>query len=153
MRNLLLVAMLVIGVGAMAQKPNQEKRQRGYMNHMDPEQMATLQTKRMTLALDLTNAQQKQIQSLNLENATKRAEKIKEMKAKKETGELKRPTSEERYNMQLAILDHQIDQKKRMKNILDKEQYAKWEKMKTNREGHQKEKMTQSQRKSRYGRK
>lgn len=135
MRNLVLVVMLMIGLCAVAQKPNQEKRHRSYMNNMSPEQMATLQTKRMTLALDLTDAQQRQIQNLNLENATKRAEKMKEMQAKKENKELKRPSSEERYNMQLAMLDHQIAQKRKMTKILDKEQYAKWENMKMNREG------------------
>src|SRR5690606_21528812 len=143
----------MIDLGAMAQKPNQEKGQRSYMNNMSPEQMATLQTKRMTLALDLTDAQQKQIQSLNLENATKRAEKMKAMKAKKETGELKKSTSEDRYNMQLAMLDHQIAQKNKMRKILDKEQYVKWDKMKTNREGYHKGKTRQSQRNSSHGRK
>lgn len=143
--------MLIIGLGAMAQKPNQEKGHRSYKNNMSPEQMATLQTKRMTLALDLTDAQQKQIQSLNLENATKRADKMKEMKAKKESGELKKPTSEDRFAMQSALLDHQIAQKERIKKILDKDQYAKWEKMKTNRKGHHKGKAMQSHKKRGYG--
>jgi len=151
MRKLVLAVILMIGLGAMAQKPNQEKGQRSYMNNMSPEQMATLQTKRMTLALDLTDAQQKQIQNLNLENATQRAGKMKEMKAKKENGELKKSTSEERYNMQLAMLDHQIAQKNKMKKILDKEQYVKWEKMKSNREGYHKGKTRQSDSKSKRG--
>lgn len=151
MRNLVLAVVLMIGLGAMAQKPNQEKGQRSYMNNMSPEQMATLQTKRMTLALDLTDAQQKQVQSLNLENATKRAEKMKAMKAKKETGELKKTTSEDRYNMQLAMLDHQIAQKNKMKKILDKEQFVKWDKMKKNREGYHKGKTRQSHSKSKRG--
>src|SRR5690554_5756690 len=151
MKNLVLVIALMMGLSAMAQKTGQEKRHKGDMKSMNPEQMATLQTKRMTLALDLTDAQQKQIQSLNLENATKRAEKMKAMKAKKESGELKEITSEDRYAMKSAMLDHQIAQKERIKKILDKDQYAKWEKMKKNRKGHHKGKAMQSHKKRGYG--
>ena len=150
MRKLVLAVILMIGMGTMAQKPHYGKRDRGHMDNMDPEQTATLQTKRMTLALDLTDAQQKQVQSINLENAAKRTEKMKEIKAKKESGELKGPTQQERYNMQLAMLDHQIAQKNRMKKILDKEQYAKWEKMKTNREGSHRGKTMKSHNKRGY---
>lgn len=151
MRKLVLAVMLMVGLGAMAQKPYPQKGHRGDMNKLSPEQTATLQTKRMTLALDLTDAQQKQIQSLNLENATKRAEKMKEIKAKKESGELKKLTSEDRFAMQSAMLDHQIAQKNNMKKILDKDQYAKWEKMKKNRKGHHKGKAVQSHKKRGYG--
>lgn len=144
MKNLVLVIALMMGLSAMAQKPGQEKRHKGDMKSMNPEQMATLQTKRMTLALDLTDAQQKQIQSLNLENATKRAEKMKAMKAKKESGELKEITSEDRYAMKSAMLDHQIAQKEKIRNILSAEQYAKWEKIKKGQDGPRKGKATKS---------
>ncbi|MCM4150947.1 hypothetical protein DHD05_05020 [Arenibacter sp. N53] len=138
MRKLIVLAVLMAGITAMAQKPERERGQRGDMRDMTPEQMATLQTKQMTLALDLTEAQQKQIQSLNLDNAKKRAEKMNEMKAKRESGEAKKLSSEERYAMKTAMLDRQIAQKEKMKKILNNEQYEKWEKMKMNREGHRK---------------
>src|SRR5690606_7721806 len=144
MRNLVLAIALMMGLSTMAQRSQPEKSHKGYIMNMSTEQMVTLQTKRMTLALDLTDAQQKKIQSMNLENAANRAEKMKEMKAKKESGDLKRPTSDDRYAMQLAMLDHQIAQKEKMRNILDKEQYGKWEKMKRSREGHQKGKAMRS---------
>ena|SRR5690554_1090445 len=144
MKNLVLVIALMMGLSAMAQKTGQEKRHKGDMKSMNSEQMATLQTKRMTLALDLTDAQQKQIQSLNLENATKRAEKMKAMKAKKESGELKEITSEDHYAMKSAMLDHQIAQKEKIRNILSAEQYAKWEKIKKGQDGPRKGKATKS---------
>ena len=128
MRKLIVLAVLMAGITAMAQKPERERGQRGDMRDMTPEQMATLQTKQMTLALDLTEAQQKQIQSLNLDNAKKRAE----------SGEAKKLSSEERYAMKTAMLDRQIAQKEKMKKILNNEQYEKWEKIKMNREGHRK---------------
>ncbi|MEQ8418375.1 MAG: hypothetical protein RIB64_00110 [Arenibacter algicola] len=138
MKKIVVLIVLMAGITAMAQKPERERGHRGDMKDMSPEQIATLQTKQMTLALDLSDAQQKEIQSINLENAVKRSEKMDEMKARKESGEAKKLTSEERYAMKTAMLDHQIAQKEKMKKILNKEQYEKWEKMKKNREGHRK---------------
>jgi hypothetical protein len=138
MKKLIVFAVLMAGVTAMAQTPERSKGDRNPMKDMTPEQMATLQTKHMALALDLTDAQQKEMQSLNLENALKRSEKIKEMRARKENGEIKKPTSEERYAMKIAMLDHQIAQKEKLRNILNKEQYEKWERMKKSREDHRK---------------
>ncbi|MCK0148001.1 hypothetical protein MWU78_20310 [Arenibacter sp. F26102] len=134
MKKLIVLVVLMAGITTMAQKPERERGSRGDMKDMTPEQIATLQTKRMTLALDLTDAQQKQIQSINLDNAKNRAEKMQEMKAKRESGEAKKLTSEERYAMKTAMLDRQIAQKEKMKKILNNEQYEKWEKMKG--EGH-----------------
>ena len=128
MKKILMIAVFMVGLTAMAQK-EQERGNRG-MKDLTAEQMATLQTKKMTLALDLTDAQQSKIQALNLENATMRKAKMEERKAQKEDGETKKPTSEERYALQNARLDQQIAQKAEMKNILSNEQYAKWEKMK-----------------------
>ena len=138
MKKLIVLAVLMTGVTAMAQTPERSSGDRSHIKDMTPEQMATLQTKQMTLALDLTEAQQKEMQDLNLENAVKRSEKKNEMREKKESGELKKPTSEERYNMKIAMLDHQIAQKEKLRNILNKEQYVKWEKMKKTREDYRK---------------
>lgn len=127
MKNAILVIMLLVGATSIAQqdgKPYGDGRQ-----ELTPEQMATLQTKKMTLALDLTTAQQSQMQALNLENAKMRQAKMAELKAKKENGEMKERTSEERFAMQNERLDHQIAQKNKMKSILSQEQFEKWEKM------------------------
>ncbi len=99
---------------------------RGSHDRKDPltqEQMATLQTKKMTLALDLTSAQQKQVQALNLENANMRKEKMETVK-----GERKDFSSEERFAHQNERLDHMIAQKDKMKKILNEDQFSKWEK-------------------------
>ncbi len=104
---------------------------------MTPEQMATLQTKKMTLALDLSKEQQSQIEKLNLENAKLRQSKMEAFKAKKESGELKRPTSEERFNMANARLDQQIAQQEQMKKILNADQYEKWNSLKQKERHHQ----------------
>ena len=135
MKKVILATLLLVGVTAMAQDG---KRHRNGMGDLSAEQMATLQTKRMTLALDLTEAQQEQIQALNLENAKLKKAKIEARKAQKESEEKARPTSEERYAMQNERLEYQIAQKAKMKEILSQEQYEKLEKMHQNRGKHRK---------------
>jgi len=136
MKKAILAMVLLIGVFAMAQREG--KSNRGEMKDLTPEQMATLQTKKMTLALDLSEAQQKQIQALNFENAKTRKAKMEERKVKKEADEAKKPTAEERYAMQNARLDARIAQKAKLKEILSQEQYDKWEKMAYRRGKHRK---------------
>jgi hypothetical protein len=92
----------------------------------------------MTLALDLSESQQREVQKINLVNATERKAKMAEWKAKKESGEVKRPTPEEQYAMKIALLDHQIAQKEKMKQLLSKEQYEKWEAMHSKKAMHHK---------------
>ncbi|MEO9892754.1 hypothetical protein [Aurantibacter sp.] len=128
MKKAIIVMMLLVGVTTIAQE-RKERPNRGDMKDLTAEQIATLQTKKMTLALDLTSKQQTQIQAINLEQATTRKAKMAERKAAKEDGERKKPTSEERYAMQNERLDAQIALKSEMKSILSDEQYTKWEKM------------------------
>ena len=98
------------------------------MMDLSAEDAATLQTKKMTLHLDLNKSQQAEIKKINLENATKRKAMITERKARKESGEAQKPTQEQRLKMANTKLDHKIAMKAKMKNILNEEQYAKWEK-------------------------
>ncbi|SDM64748.1 DUF4890 domain-containing protein [Kriegella aquimaris] len=134
MKNVALVVLLLVGMTAMAQKG--KGNHRGAMKDLTPEQVATLQTKQMTLALDLSQAQQSKIQAVNLENAELRKTKMEERKAAKKEGDAKRPTSEERYAMKSEMLDHQIAQKAEMKKILSEDQFEKWTKMKHSKRNH-----------------
>lgn len=119
--------MLMACVTAMAQRG--EKGHRGDFKDMSAEQLATLQTKKMTLSLDLTEAQQAKIQALHLKNAQLR-------KAKMEKEEVAKPSSDERYAMKKERLDAAIAQKTELKKILTNEQYAKWQEMKESRGKH-----------------
>lgn len=128
MKKIVVLAMLLTGATVIAQE-GRKNHHRGAMKDLTPEQIATLHTKKMTLALDLSETQQKQVQVLNLENAKLRKAKMEERKAKKESRESKKPTSEERYTLQLKRLDNQIAHKAEMKAILSPQQYEKWEKL------------------------
>ena len=127
MRKVIVALLCMVGMTAMAQKG--ERGNRDAMKNLSAEQIATLETKKMTLALDLTEEQQNKIQILNLEKAKTRKAKMEERKAARENEEAKKPTTEERYAMQNERLDQMIAHKAEIKSVLSAEQYKRWEKM------------------------
>jgi len=127
--------LLLIGTTTMAQE-KKERLHRGGMSDMTPEQIATLQTKKMTLELDLSEAQQDQLYTLNLESAKTKKAKREEIKSLKKTGERQKPSSEERYALKSKRLDAQLAHKEEMKKILSEEQMEKWEKIHLNKRKH-----------------
>lgn len=132
MKKLLLIALVLVAfqITAQEKKPQQKPGHERFNDYKDfsAEDIATLQTKKMTLALDLNESQQKEIQKINLENTKKRKEHMETMKAKKESGTMEKPSSEERMKMMNAMLDQKIAEKAKMKKILNAEQFEKWEK-------------------------
>jgi hypothetical protein len=132
MKNLLLILVILISLPNVitaqnTQRQNQTANNRGMADYT-PEEAATLQTKRMTLLLDLTEKQQAQVQKLFLENATQRQAMREANQAKRQTGEGNKPSKEERFAMQNKRLDNQIAMKAKMKEILTEDQFVKWEK-------------------------
>ena len=103
--------------------------------------LATLQTKHMTLALDLTEAQQEKVMELNLEEAKIRKARWDEMQALKESGDWKKPTDEERLARQNERLDNQIAFQAKMKEVLNEKQYDDWKEMRKHKAMHGKKKM------------
>lgn len=104
----------------------QEKATRGERERMTPEQQVQLQVKRMTLDLDLTTKQQKDVEKLLTEQSQKReAVKAAQGDVKKNYKEM---TSDERFAMQNKRMDEKIAFKGEMKKILNAGQMEKWEK-------------------------
>ncbi|WP_136483134.1 hypothetical protein [Cognatitamlana onchidii] len=132
MKKVLLVVMAIMSLQAIAQKPKsgQKGERKNMIMKLSAEETATLQTKRMTLYLDLNKEQQNKIQALNLEKAKKRKAMMAERKKKRENGTTQKPSKEERYAKELDRLDRMIAEKAKMKTILNKEQFEKWEKAK-----------------------
>lgn len=132
MKKILIIAVALLAFQVTAQEQQRERsnKQGKSLKMMDlsAEDAAALQTKKMTLHLDLNKSQQAEIKKINLENATKRKAMMAERKARKKSGEIQKPTQEQRLEMLNTKLDRKIAMKAKMKNILDKEQYAKWEK-------------------------
>ncbi|NJX16599.1 hypothetical protein [Tamlana crocina] len=132
MKKLMIIAVAFVALQGVAYAQGPQKLDRKdkmhLMHDLSPEEAATLYTKKMTLHLDLNKSQQDDIYNISLENAKKRKEMMEAYKAKKESGNMEKPSKEERLKMMNAKLDHQIAMKAKMKKILNEEQYAKWEK-------------------------
>ena len=115
MKKVVFVLIAFIALNAQAQKEHSRKE-----NNMTPEQMATMKTKQMTLVLDLSEVQQKDVLALNKKNAENFS---------KARGEKKELTQEERFEMKNKMLDAQIANQRAMRKILNDDQYVKWRKM------------------------
>lgn len=133
MKKLLIIAIAFVSVQsiAFAQGPRNNDRdgKMHFMKDLSPEEVATLKTKKMTLHLDLNKSQQKDIYEINLEDAKMMKEKMEEREAKRKSGEREKPSKEDMFKRMNERLDHQIAMKAKMKDILNDDQYAKWEKL------------------------
>ncbi|MDC9722905.1 MAG: hypothetical protein PSN34_09030 [Urechidicola sp.] len=110
MKKLVIALIVLMTFSTQAQKK---------MN-LTAEQAATLQTKEMTLRLELNEQQQKKVYAL----AKERAEKREIMREEKQ--DRKDMSQEQRYEAKLARLDSQIEMQGKMKNILNEKQFDHW---------------------------
>jgi hypothetical protein len=133
MKKLLVIALALFTLNGVAQEKRKKQvdRKQGseLRKEMTPSEVADLKAKKMTLKLDLTDAQQKKAHTIFLNQAKVNDELRKGRKAAK--GEKKeKPSKDEFVKMQNQRLDQQIKMKREMKAILTPEQYAKFEKIK-----------------------
>ena len=141
------VIVLLISFSISAQQ-KQERNRKG--SDFTPEQNATLMAKKMTLALDLDENQQKEVFTLMKQHMTEREVKMTEIKKQKENGT--EFTSKQRFEMQHSMLDKQIQHKTAMKTILSKDQFDQWEKtMKTRKRNENRKGMKNGDRNGRQG--
>lgn len=125
MKKLIFTLALItsFSLAGISQEKQLEKKEA--TEKLSPEQRNALQLKEMTLNLDLTPSQQKEIAPIIAEQSTKMEAKRSEMKAIKEA---KKPlTANEKFEMKNKSLDSQIETKAKMKKILNSEQMEKWE--------------------------
>ncbi len=135
MKKMIASMLLCTGLMAFAQQGEQQDGQREGMKDLTPEQIATLQTKKMILALDLSTAQQEEIQKLNLAEAKFHQGKREARKEVTEKGTAEKRSTADRYERINERLDNAIVRKGKMKEILTEAQFEKWEKM-HQQEGH-----------------
>lgn len=98
------------------------------MFNLEPEQMATLQTKRLAFYLDLNEDQQKSIKEIYLDVSKKRIAKLKEIKELNQ-----KPSEEFRYKLVNERFDMMIEVKSKLKDILSPEQINAWVQMQVER--------------------
>jgi predicted metal-dependent hydrolase len=131
MKKLMVMALLMVGITIYAQERNR-KHQGNEMEQFTPEQRSQLQLKQMTLNLDLNDAQQKEMKAFIADKNAKMEAHRTAMKAMKEKGT--KPTTDERFDMKMKMLDEQIADKKRMEKILNAKQFEKWTSLKEERQ-------------------
>mgnify|MGYP000610311668 CR=1 FL=1 len=124
MKKLLTILILAVGftVTSQAQRGDKAKHEK-----LTVEQKTELAVKKMTLQLDLTEAQQRQVKPLIAEQVAKRQEMWAKRKAMKKSGN--KLTADQKYAMKSKMLDKQITYKTKMKHILNEQQYERYEKM------------------------
>lgn len=134
-----IVAVLILVFAFTLTLEAQRKIKRMQKDPMTVEQQTTLAIKKMTLALDLSDAQQKQIKPIIQKQIEER--KTQREAIKKRMEEKKRMEAKERFEHQNKMLDKKIEMKNKMKSILNKEQFEKFEKMAKRRERGKRQKM------------
>ncbi len=118
----ILVLVFAFTLSTQAQKKRNEKRP-----ELSIEQQTNLAIKQMTLTLDLSEKQQNQITPIMTAQAASKKnamEKRREMRKNKT-----KPTADEIYEMKSKFLDNQIAFKNSMKEILNEEQFEKFQKI------------------------
>jgi len=121
MKYLLTTMLLCLTLTVTAQRGNDHQRR----SELSPEQQATLTTKKMTLALDLTTQQEDNVYKVQLAQAQKRKAFMDDRK-KEDRSAL---TKEQRFELKAKKLDHKIALQKEMKSILTADQFELWRKM------------------------
>ena len=111
MKHLIFLFALALPIIGTAQRPNHNQ-------ELSQEERITLHVKKMQLALDLTEEQSKQLTEIFEKNQRPQPPKKKQD-----------ISSDERYQMRLKHLDHQIAIQNEMKTVLNKEQFAAWKKI------------------------
>ncbi|WP_456462902.1 hypothetical protein [Lutibacter sp.] len=124
MKNRIAILVVVFLATTMVNAQIGSKKFKDQLN-FTPDQIATLQTKRMALNLDLDKNQQEAIFNLKKEQAMTRQAMRKAMLEQKLNGTS--PTSEEIFQLKSNRLDRMQQHKIAMKKILTEEQFTKWE--------------------------
>jgi len=127
MKTALYITILLFSMSTFAQKPNAKKMKPKF----NSAQQAELQTKRMVLALDLSQKQQEQVQALELKKNKDREANRSQREARQKTGE--RPSQDELFAINSKRLDAQMAHQKEMQKILSEEQYKKWKELQKER--------------------
>lgn len=138
----------MVGITVLAQERNRRPLREG-MEQFTPEQRSQLMVKKMTLELDLNDAQQKDISSMIADMGAKREAHKTAMMANKDKAV--KPTSDERFAMRIKMLDEQIAMKRRMEKILSPKQYEKWTALKEEHKDDRQENRPGFQQRNRQG--
>lgn len=130
MKKIVVLALALFTITGFAQKRDNERHhndreeRRERREKISPEKQAEIQSKKLALALDLSEQQQSQVENTLLEHFKEGKEKMDAQKKSR-----KELTEDERHQLFSERLDAQITLKAEMKTILNDTQYAKYTKL------------------------
>ena len=143
MKNILLPFVFMFAlVSVQAQKRGYDRQndRQALAANIAPEQLATMKAQKMTLALDLTDKQQKEVEAVLATN-------IAERQANKLTKEeFKVLSTDEKMAMKQKSMDQKIATKRAFKKIMNEEQYSQFEKMAARQTNNRGKRMQRAQR-------
>lgn len=133
MKKWMMACLLLAGLSAAAQHMPREGRGRQQMQEFSADEMATLQSKQMMLALDLTSGQQQELKTV----LAKRNQQRQQMRQAHQKDSAAMADPQQRYQRMNERLDREIAFRQELKKILTEPQYEKWRQMHPPREmGH-----------------
>jgi hypothetical protein len=125
MKRAVTLCLLFVTLGAFAQHPQHHKRDRQNRDQqLSAEQQAVLQSKKMTLALDLTDRQQSELASLLGRQISQRREMRKTRENQPDS--LRTHNPEERFKRMDQHMDRQIAFQRDLREILTDTQFEAW---------------------------
>ncbi len=132
MKNILLPLVLLLAIATTQAQRNNDRQEnrREIAANMDPAAIASIQAKKMTLALDLTDKQEREITEILVANKSNRDQKITREQYQAMSAADKLAVKEKKMDAQIAT-------KRAFKEILNDDQYERFEKMAKNRRGKQ----------------
>lgn len=123
MKKLFVIAILALSISGIAQEKRDRKKTE--RPELSKSQKNELQVKRLTLELDLTSQQQKEIAEIITKNQEKRIAVNGQLKQKR--ADKRQLSADERFIITSQMLDQRIAHKAQMRKVLNKEQYSNWE--------------------------
>ena len=130
MKKVMILCLFALSMGATAQRsPHQRKGHPQHHTELTAEQHALIQSKKMTLALDLSDQQQEQLASLLGRQMSRRQAIRDEMKGRDDSDE--QATPEARFERMNQRLDMQIAFQRELQEILSESQFEQWKNLKS----------------------
>lgn len=123
----IMVFVFAFAITMQAQKTEHSGKKMHKKETLTVDQRATLSSKRLALALDLSPAQVRKIKPLLAKQITDREAMVKKMKASKKKGKKRVKQGFDKMN---KSLDARLDFQNKMKSILTEKQYETFKKLK-----------------------
>lgn len=131
MRNWIFTGLLFLGLSLSAQRSPGHDTAHSDAPKLTSEQIATLQSKRLTLALDLNETQENQIRELLEERIASRREHFNQRRERMDSTGMHRQWPG--FDSMDQHLDDQIAFQRELQEILSEEQYQQWKAMRHQR--------------------